>query len=201
MCKLTDKQEAFVLAYAETLNATEAARRAGYQGTYESLRVIGSQNLTKKKVRSAIDELLKGRILSAHEILTRLSDQARGIPDECFDIYGNLIAVDFEKLKEHGLLHLIKKFSYDKEGRPQIEFYDAQTALGQLGKYHSLFVERVKQEDWRSDAIEAIRRGEISYEALRDEFDQDLASELFRAAGIPVRTAIETGTSQSQNEG
>ncbi|MCK4821416.1 terminase small subunit, partial [bacterium] len=53
--KLTDKQKAFVEAYLKTLNATEAARLAGYNATYESLRRIGSQNLTKPKVREEID--------------------------------------------------------------------------------------------------------------------------------------------------
>jgi len=45
---------------------------------------------------------------------------------------------------------------------------------------------KVQVDDWRSEAIEYIRRGELSFEALADEFDPDLATELFRAAGVPV---------------
>lgn len=189
MANLTDKQYAFALEYVQCLNATEAARRAGYQGTYESLRVIGSQNLTKKHVRAAIDKLLNERAMRAEEVLSRLSDQARGIPPGCFVVHGPLAGVNFEKLAEAGLLHLIKKLSYDQRGNPVVEFYDAQRALVELGKYHGLFTDRLKIEDWRSEAIEYIRRGEITYDVLAEEFDADLATELFRAAGVPVQTA------------
>lgn len=193
MANLTDKQYAFALEYVQCLNATEAARRAGYQGTYESLRVIGSQNLTKKHVRAAIDKLLNERALRAEEVLSRLSDQARGIPAECFTVYGPLIGVNFEKLAEAGLLHLVKKLSYDRQGNPVIEFYDAQRALVELGKYHGLLTDRLKIDDWRSQAIEYIRRGEIAFEALAEEFDADLATELFTAAGVPVQAGTGAG--------
>lgn len=141
---LTDKQKAFVDAYVESLNATDAARRAGYQGTYESLRVIGSQNLTKKHVREAIDRKLETRTLHSNEVLSRLGDQARGIPADCFKVYGNeddgyRIGVDFDKLREYGLMHLIKKLSYDRDGRPVVEFYDAQSALVHVGRAFGLF--------------------------------------------------------------
>ena len=54
--------------------------------------------------------------------------------------------------------------------------------------------QHVQVDDWRSQAIEYIRRGELSFEALADEFDPDLATELFRAAGVPVE--VGTGTSE-----
>ncbi|MFA6270686.1 MAG: terminase small subunit [Candidatus Paceibacterota bacterium] len=194
MASLTDKQRAFALEYTQSLNATDAARRAGYQGTYESLRVIGSQNLTKTHVRAAIDKLLEERALRANEVISRLTDQALGVPGDCIVVQrgedGKVWAgVDFERLKERNLLHLIKKIKYDKNGEPEVEFYDSQSALSLLGKYHSLFTDKVKVEDWRSEAIEYIRRGELSFEALVEEgFDRDLATELFKAAGIPVQT-------------
>lgn len=194
MCKLTDKQQAFVYEYVQCLNATEAARSAGYQGTYDSLRVIGSQNLTKKHVRAAIDRLLKERALQAEEVLSRLSDQARGIPADCFEWWGNdkdgyYMGVNLERVRAYGLAHLIKKITYNRAGRAQVEFYDAQSALVHLGKYHSLFLDRVKVEDWRSEAIDLIRRNEITFDALAEEFDRDLATELFKAAGVPVQAA------------
>jgi hypothetical protein len=46
---------------------------------------------------------------------------------------------------------------------------------------------QIKVDDWRSEAIEYIRRGELSFEALAEEFDRDLATELFKAAGVPVQ--------------
>ena len=187
---LTDKQQAFVFEYVKDLNATDAARRAGYKGTYESLRVIGSQNLTKTHIRAAVDNLLEERALRATEVLSRLTDQALGVPEDCFEVYDGLIGINFTKLKERGLLHLIKKLSYDKFGHPVIEFYDAQSALVHIGRYHSLFTDKVRVEDdaWRREAIEYIRRGELSFDALVEEgFDRDLATELFKAAGVPVQ--------------
>jgi len=186
LSKLTDKQQAFVYEYIKDLNGTDAARRAGYKGTDNTLAVIAHENLRKPKIRAAIDQLLRERALTAAEVVSRLTDQARGIPEDCFTVFGTMIAVDFEKLREHGLLHLVKKVTYGRDGRPTIEFYDAQSALQLLGKYHKLFTDRVQVDDWRSQAIADIRRGAIDYEALAEAFDDTLAAELFRAAGVPV---------------
>jgi hypothetical protein len=143
---LTDKQQLFALEYAASLNGTEAAARAGYSGDRNTLGVVAFENLRKPKVRAEIDRLLKERTLQANEVLSRLADQARGIPADCFNVHGKLIGVDFEKLKEYGLLHLVKKVSYDRDGRPVVEFYDAQAALVHLGKHHGLFAERLEDD-------------------------------------------------------
>lgn len=44
----------------------------------------------------------------------------------------------------------------------------------------------VKHQDWRSMAIEDIRAGRITYPLLAKAFDDSLAAELFREAGIPI---------------
>ncbi len=142
MADLTGKQWAFAHAYVECLNKTEAAAIAGYTGNRPTLAAIGSENFKKPKIKAAIDKLLEERSLGSHEILSRLSDQARGVPSDCFNIMGGLIGVDFEKLRENNLLHLIKKVSYDKDGRPQVEFYDAQSAAVHLGRYRKLFTDK-----------------------------------------------------------
>lgn len=54
--KLTPKQQLFVSEFLKTGNATEAARRAGYNGNEETLRSIGKENLTKPLIKRAIDE-------------------------------------------------------------------------------------------------------------------------------------------------
>ena len=57
--KLTLKQRAWLKAYFETFNATEAARRAGYKcRNEEHLRNIGAQNYTKlcREIEKWIDE-------------------------------------------------------------------------------------------------------------------------------------------------
>jgi len=45
--KLTLKQRAWLKHYIATRNATEAARKAGYNGTPDSLRAIGAENIAK----------------------------------------------------------------------------------------------------------------------------------------------------------
>ena len=149
--KLTDKQKAFVEAYLKTLNATEAARLAGYNATYESLRRIGSQNLTKPKVREEIDLRLGEMVMSANEVLERLSQQASGEYSEFMTSYGTL---DLKKLIAEGKGHLIKRIKKDATGI-DIWFYDSQKALELLGKYHSLFTE--KQEHSGEIRIRIVR--------------------------------------------
>ncbi|MHC4617407.1 MAG: transposase [Planctomycetota bacterium] len=45
-----------------------------------------------------------------------------------------------------------------------------------------------EHDDWRSEAIEYIKNGEVTYTVMADEFGTDLAVELFRLAGVPVET-------------
>jgi len=63
--------------------------------------------------------------------------------------------------------------------------YDRLKALELLAKYHDL-INKVRIEDWRSQAISDIRAGVVTYDALAQAFDRDLASELFTAAGVPL---------------
>jgi phage terminase small subunit len=51
---LNARQAAFVRAYAETGNATEAARRAGYTGTAHALEVTGSRLLRNAAVAAEL---------------------------------------------------------------------------------------------------------------------------------------------------
>ena len=125
------------------MNATEAALRAGY--SEKTAYSIGWENLRKPEIRDEIDKYLNERSMTADEVVSRLSDQARGVPADCFTAYGPTIAVDFEKMAERGLLHLVKRLSYDTNGNPQVEFYNAQTALVHLGKAHAMFTDNVQQ--------------------------------------------------------
>lgn len=51
--KLTTKQQRFVEYYDG--NGVEAVRKAGYSGSYETLRSIAKENLTKPHIKAAID--------------------------------------------------------------------------------------------------------------------------------------------------
>ena len=56
---LTDKEQRFVDEYLIDLNATQAARRAGYSG--KTARSIGSELLTKPRIAEAIAEAKRFR--------------------------------------------------------------------------------------------------------------------------------------------
>lgn len=74
---LTEKQKKFVDEYIVTLNATEAARRAGYSNPH----VQGPRLLANVRVRNFIDERLKkiedARIAKADELMRYLTAVVR----------------------------------------------------------------------------------------------------------------------------
>jgi phage terminase small subunit len=82
--KLTAKQSLFVEAYLATLNATQAAIRAGY--SKNTAGVIGSENLKKPNIRAKIDERLKELALTSDETLKSLSDIAKSSLNDYFVI-------------------------------------------------------------------------------------------------------------------
>lgn len=153
--KLTDKQQAFVEAYlANGFNAYRAALTAGYTGNPETLRSIGSQNLTKPAIRSAIDERMNAMAMGATEVLVRLSEHASA------DM-GEFMGYEWGELATHPQSRLIKKakrtLRTEKDGAvteyTEIELHDSQTALAHLGRYHKLFAERVEHTGKDGGAI------------------------------------------------
>lgn len=192
---LTAKQSLFVNHYLATFNATEAARRAGYNGNDATLAVIGSENLRKPKIAAEISSGFRDMAMPAEEVLARLSAIARS---DMADLTNDKGEFDYAAAKERGKTSLVKKVKArryttgkgdDKETVYEVEAetHDPLKALQLLAKYHALLVDRVKVDDWRSQAIEAIREGQISYPAAVQAFnDEDLATELFRQAGVPI---------------
>jgi len=150
---LSKKQSAFVELYLTHWNATKAAILAGY--SERSARSIGSENLTKPDIQAAIQARLAELTMSADEVLTRLTQHARGsmAPFLRRDTDGDLYGFD---LSDTQPLQLIKKASItrrrQKDDRDQmvtvetvtIELYDAQDALQLLGRHHKLFVDRTE---------------------------------------------------------
>jgi len=156
---LNKKQVAFVEFYLTHWNATKAAILAGY--SERSARSIGSENLTKPDIQAAIQERLAELKMGADEVLTRLSDQARGsvavfidisepdaesktpeTMDEAHAIYSGW-RLNLAAAKKADKLHLIKKLKSGQWG-PEIELHDPQAALALLGKHHKLFTDQVE---------------------------------------------------------
>lgn len=80
MAKLTLKQQRFADEYIISVNATEAAVKAGY--SKKTARSIGQENLTKPDIKKYIDERLerlkKESIAEQDEVLQYLSSIMRG---------------------------------------------------------------------------------------------------------------------------
>ena len=143
---LSNKQRIFVDCYLKTWNATEAARLAGYKGNDVTLASVGYENLRKPQIAGCIEQRLKESAMSADEVLALLAEQARGNMADFLEFKEgvNIPYLNMEQARDRGKLGIVKKFKYNTEGLPEIELYDAQSALALLGKHHGLFVERVE---------------------------------------------------------
>lgn len=145
MSDLTNKQQAFLEAYlACGFNASEAARRAGYAKPGQQ----GHRLLKNVEIDAAIRQALADRAMPADEVLALLSEHARGSIGAFVATDDNGVPNGFS-LKDDRPLHLVKKVSLNDKGW-SFEMYDAQAALGLLGKYHGLMVER-HEHSWKDE--------------------------------------------------
>lgn len=109
------------------MNATEAARRAGYKYPNK----LGPRLVKVGIIREAIDARLAEMAIPANEVLARLGDQASSSIGEFLNERG---LVDPSVLKRKG--HLVKRVTF-KDGQVYaIELYDAQAALIHLDRHH-----------------------------------------------------------------
>lgn len=158
---LTDKQAAFVEEYLKDFNATRAAERAGYSGSYNTLGAIGCENLKKPKIAEAISARMEELVMDANEVLVRLSEIAKGEWARYIDENGE---VQIDKMVADRKAHLITKISDTKYGR-RYEFCDMLSALKDVAKIHSLFVDRtqnlnVDMSSLTTEQLERIANGE-----------------------------------------
>ena len=126
---LTDKQKAFCDYYLETLNATEAATKAGY--SKKTARKIGSENLTKPDIKNYIDKRLKeledARIAKVDEVMKFLTSSLRGEVEE--EVVSTMSTMEGETKPV-----IIKK---------QISARDRIKAAELIGRRYQLFTDKV----------------------------------------------------------
>lgn len=191
---LTDKQRAFIVAYCSNgFNGVRAARTAGYQGNYTTLKQVASENLAKPYVRAAVDKHFKQIAMGPDEVISRLTEIARGDIGDVLNLDGSF---DIKSARRRGKSYLIKEQKIEEKIVSQddehamlirtitLKLHDAHAALNTLAKYHGLLSERLKVDDWRSEAVDGLRKGEITPEAAIDVFGDELARELFALAGV-----------------
>lgn len=143
MATLTNKQQAFVDAYLGCLNGAEAARRVSPRAKRPDQ--IAYEYLRKPEIAEAIRAGLTKRAMASEEVLARLSEHARADVRDLFtfDEAGQIAGLN---LSRSAPLHLIKSITPTKYGT-KIELHDAQAALGQLGRHHGLFVDKIAPTD------------------------------------------------------
>jgi phage terminase small subunit len=154
---LSAKQQVFVEEYLRTWNATMAAIAAGY--SEKAARVTGHRLLTNANI-AEIERRVAEKAMSANEVLLRLAEQARGEHGKYISATG---VVNLPQLIADGKGHLVKGIKETKWGR-NIEFYDAQAALVQIGKHHGLFTEKLDINHSGSVDITADERAQADKE-------------------------------------
>lgn len=146
---LSTKQLAFIENYLTHWNGTKAAIDAGYSA--RSARSIASENLTKPDIQAAIAARLVELKMSADEVLTRLTEHARGSIGPFIRVTpgGELRGFD---LGDDKPVQLVRRATHTrrtyKDGSSDdsvtIEIHDSQAALALLGKHHKLFTDQVE---------------------------------------------------------
>lgn len=121
-------------------NATRAYM-AVYGCSYDAARINASKLLTNANISEEIERRLKQSAMSANEVIARLAEHAKAEYTEYIDDTGH---VDIARMKEDGKGHLIQGTKWDRDGRLVVEFPNSQTALVHLGKFHSLFTDKVE---------------------------------------------------------
>lgn len=199
----------FVDHYIVCMNGTEAARLAEYSGDDATLAATASRLLRNNKVLREIERRLATFSMSANEVLIHLTDIARG---DIADALNSMGGIDPLEAKRRGKSHLIKRFKTktvtvtSQDGKhdtdsyeAEVEMYDRLDALKVLAKFHSLLIDRVKVEDWRTDIIALLKDGKVTPEQVQHELGRDLAQELFNSIGLQLSDDGE-GRANSGNQ-
>lgn len=134
---LNNRQQIFVNEYLKCWNASEAARRAGYNG---KANIVGPRLLSNVSIREELEKRKADLIMSADEVMVRFTQQARAEYSEYIEEDGT---INLPNLVKAGKAHLIKKIKPTRHGK-EIEFYDAQGPLELIGKQQGLFTDKIE---------------------------------------------------------
>ncbi len=151
---ISRKHQAFIDSYfLHNLNAT-AAYCDVYGVERRTGRTCGAQLLANPSISAEIKRRLEENTMKADEVISRLSDHARGDIGDFLDISSMGFAVDLSKANRLGKTSLIKELRQKvttivtKAGdevetiQTEIKLQDQQAALALLAKYYGLLVDR-----------------------------------------------------------
>jgi hypothetical protein len=134
---LSARQRLFVAHYlgASKLNASDAARRAGYLNP----NVVGPRIARLPVVQAAIEAKLDEAGLTADEVLAHLSAIATASVDDFLDEAGKL---DLKAAREAGRMACVRKLKFDEDGRlREFELYSRLDALDKVAKVRRMYSE------------------------------------------------------------
>ena len=172
MAKLTPKQERFVDEYLVDLNATAAAKRAGYKDPN-----IGRQLITKTNVSAAIQER-RGKLrdkleISQEAVLQELASIAFANGTDFVTVTGaGLLCVKATSEVPKNKLPAIAGIKYSQLGI-EIKLHDKVRALELLGKHLGVFA-----TGGSAAATEENNIFEVIEQSTREEFDTNEIPEI-----------------------
>ncbi len=145
MAKLSEKQKRFVQEYLVDLNATAAAKRAGYKDPN-----IGRRLVTKSNVSEAIQRAMEKRQARTEITQDRVLEELAAIAfakgtDYASIISGVVVMNDTGKLTERQKA-AITSIKQVKEG-VEVKLADKIRALELLARHMGLFEHQEKQEE------------------------------------------------------
>ena len=156
--KLTPKQKLFCKYYLISLNATDAAIKAGY--SKKTADVIGAENLTKPSIKTYLAEQMKKREekleITADKVIAEIAKLAFANTTDVLEITDSGVTIkDLSKLDTTCIASAEEVF--DKEGMRvgvKVKLHDKTKNLELLGRHLGLFKDKVehsfdeKVENW-----------------------------------------------------
>lgn len=165
--KLTDKEYLFVKAYVATRNATESARRAGYESPESQASDIRNRPHIKKIIRRELDKLARRYEVTAENVIGELAKLGFSNMEDYVrinaagDPYLDLSNVDRDQM---AAVTEVTTKQY-KEGRgddgetvieTKIKIADKRAALVDLGRNLELFTDKSKVQHDVASPLKAI---------------------------------------------
>ena len=153
MARLTERQARFVAEYLVDLDATKAAKRAGY--SEKTAYSIGFENLRKPEIQEAIQAAMDARAQRTEITQDRVLQELA--------VIGFSRATDFVQLDENGRVILTptddlteeqrRAVASIKEGKFGVELrlHDKLSALQLLGQHLGMFTGKGAQQDETPD--------------------------------------------------
>ena len=172
---MTDKQKRFINEYIVDLNATAAAKRAGY--SEKTAYSIGQRLLKNVEVQEEIQQIqdkMQNRLeITQERVLEELAAIAfaKGTDFAQIDECGAVDLVPTSDLSEEKK-KAIASIKQGRYGRAEIKLHDKLRALEMLGRYLGVFDNRLFEDGKKNNLFEMIEK------STREEIDTDAIPEI-----------------------